>query len=255
MLTLLLGTCEERSYPPRRLSGRGLRGYAAATCLCAASSLTLARNSVLSILPWKIGTPSSMHFSMTSRRSMPASRASSVGVRWIAIRTSPPGEVCARGRQGSGFTGCPQCQPAQSDLNVRSDRVGDLHERVLDPEALGQQIAERADAERLRGVVARGHEVQAELAGLGRDVLARLAGQEGVQALGGGLVQRVGGGAGDDADRPDALRAGAEHERLPVRRLAHARAQVIASDAVASERAGAADRRALVAPERLVALA
>src|SRR3954469_1427398 len=133
MLTLLLGTCEERSYPPRRLSGRGLRGYAAATCLCAASSLTLAKNSVLSILPWKIGTPSSMHFSMTSRRSMPASRASSVGVRWIAISTSPPGEVCHVSCHGSAFTGCPQRQPPQSLLNTRSDRVGEIHEHVLDP--------------------------------------------------------------------------------------------------------------------------
>ena len=31
--------------------------------------------------PWKIGTPNSMHFEMTSLRSSPVSRASSVGVR------------------------------------------------------------------------------------------------------------------------------------------------------------------------------
>ena len=54
-------------------------------CCGALCSLTLARKRVLSILPWKMGTPISMHFSMTSRRSIPDSRASSVGVRWIAI--------------------------------------------------------------------------------------------------------------------------------------------------------------------------
>src|SRR5687767_13222467 len=100
----------------------------------------LARNRVLSMRPWKMGTPSSMHFSMTSRRSMPASRASSVGVRWIAISTSPPGEVCHVGRHGSAFTGCPQCQLAQYELNNRLDRVFELHERVLDPEPLGEQV-------------------------------------------------------------------------------------------------------------------
>src|SRR5437764_13212416 len=35
--------------------------------------------------PLKIGTPNSMHLAITSRRSRPASRASSVGVRWMAI--------------------------------------------------------------------------------------------------------------------------------------------------------------------------
>src|SRR3954454_6970994 len=98
-----------------------------------------ARKRVLSILPWKIGTPSSMHFSITSRRSMPASRASSVGVRWIAISTSPPGEVCHVGCHGSGFTGCPQRLSAQSLLNKRSDRVGQVDEHVFDPEAPGEQ--------------------------------------------------------------------------------------------------------------------
>src|ERR1700742_255213 len=71
-----------------------LQPQAVATCLDVAISDTFAMNSVLSILPWKIGTPSSMHFSMTSRRSIPASRASSVGVRWIAIDAIPPDEVC-----------------------------------------------------------------------------------------------------------------------------------------------------------------
>src|SRR3954453_20788156 len=119
-----------------------------------------------------------MHFSMTSRRSMPASRASSVGVRWIAISAMPPGEVCHVERHGSAFTGCPQCQPAQCRLNIRLDRIRQIDMDVVDPEALREQVAERLDAGRLGGVVAGGDEVDAQLAGLGGDVLARLAGEE-----------------------------------------------------------------------------
>ena len=52
-----------------------------AACGDLVASPRLATKRVLSILPWKIGTPISMHFSITSRRSRPASRASSVGVR------------------------------------------------------------------------------------------------------------------------------------------------------------------------------
>src|SRR3954454_22695038 len=156
-----------------------------------------ARKSVLSIRPWKIGTPSSMHFSMTSRRSMPASRASSVGVRWIAISTSPPGEVCHVECHGSAFTGCLQRPPGQRDLNIRSDRVGEIDEDVLQAEALGEQIPERADPEGLGRVMAGGEEPHAEFSGLSGDVLARLAGQEGIQTGAGGLVQRVRGGARD----------------------------------------------------------
>src|SRR3954454_8298699 len=132
-------------------------GQAAATC-AELSCSTLAKKSVLSILPWKIGTPSSMHFSMTSRRSMFASRASSVGVRWFAISTSPPGEVCHVKGHGSAFTGRPQRGSCQSELNIRSDRVGKVGEHVLDSETLGQQIAERADPEGFRCIVACGHE-------------------------------------------------------------------------------------------------
>src|SRR3954464_8788116 len=51
-------------------------------------------NKVLSIRPSKIGTPICMHFVITSRRCIPASRANSVGVKWIAIR-SPPAVVCS----------------------------------------------------------------------------------------------------------------------------------------------------------------
>ena len=56
------------------LHGLNACGWAPACC-------TEARNRLLSMRPWKIGTPSSTHFVMTSLRSSPASRASSVGVR------------------------------------------------------------------------------------------------------------------------------------------------------------------------------
>src|SRR5581483_7354173 len=49
------------------------------------SSRRLDRKRVLSIRPLKIGTPSSRHLAITSLRSSPDSRASSVGVRWLGI--------------------------------------------------------------------------------------------------------------------------------------------------------------------------
>ena len=55
--------------------------YAGCGCALAEGSWRLERKRVLSIRPLKIGTPSSKHLSMTARRSNPASRASSVGVR------------------------------------------------------------------------------------------------------------------------------------------------------------------------------
>jgi hypothetical protein len=55
-----------------------------------------------------------MHFSMTSRRSIPASRASSVGVRWIAIVQVPPVRFATL-RQGSATGGRHQ----QQLLNTR----------------------------------------------------------------------------------------------------------------------------------------
>src|SRR3954454_5721710 len=138
-------------------------------------------NRVLSMRPWKIGTPISMHFSMTSRRSMPASRASSVGVRWIAIRPMPPVR----------FATWPATVARETDVinnnsSIRAkhwplDGVRDVDPDVLDPEPLGQPVAQRADAERLRRVVAGGDEVDARLARVGHRVLARLAGQQRVE--------------------------------------------------------------------------
>ena len=63
----------------RRGTARPWRYSLTSSRSCSASRLV--RKSDLSILPWKIGTPISMHLEITSRRSSPASRASSVGVR------------------------------------------------------------------------------------------------------------------------------------------------------------------------------
>src|ERR1044071_7555954 len=131
-----------------------------------------------------------MHFSMTSRRSIPASRASSVGVRWIAIVQVPPvrfatwpGTVARlsdvinnkssiRPKHSAGSRG-------KTDLpGSASDRIRDVDPHVLDAEPARQPVTERADPERLGRVVARGDEVDAGLAGERHDVLARLAGEE-----------------------------------------------------------------------------
>ena len=61
--------------------GDAARMALTAACGDGVAAPRLARKSVLSMRPWKIGTPSSMHFEITSRRSSPDSRASSVGVR------------------------------------------------------------------------------------------------------------------------------------------------------------------------------
>src|SRR5215207_10492059 len=63
-----------------------------------------------------------------------------------------------------------------------SDGVRDVSEHVAHAEALGDELAEAPDPERLRGVVAGGDEVDAALARLRHHVLLRLAGEEGVEA-------------------------------------------------------------------------
>src|SRR3954463_16807129 len=69
---------------------------------------------------------------------------------------------------------------AMCEKPTRSDGVWDVDEDVAEAEALGQEVAETADAERLGGVVAGGEEVDAGLAGAGHHPLGRLAGEEGV---------------------------------------------------------------------------
>src|SRR6188472_273312 len=103
------------------------------------ASPRLAMKRVLSILPWKIGTPSSMHFEITSLRSRPVSRASSVGVRWFAIGAgSSLMWVCdCASSQYSACGGRPQAGRVANSLNgVRHVDVD-----VADPEAAGDEVA------------------------------------------------------------------------------------------------------------------
>src|SRR5215217_6837588 len=158
----------------------------------AACSERLARNKVLSMRPWKMGTPISMHFSITSRRSKPASRASSVGVRWIAIGLATSRAVCHVHRKVAKL---PDALNRIYSIwgkhrgGPRSDRVRDVDPEVLDTEALGEPVAQAVDPERLGRVVAGGDEVDARLARVRHDVLLRLAGDEGVVALGDRAVE------------------------------------------------------------------
>src|SRR3954453_19258443 len=79
-----------RGGEPKLYEDAGRQALARVRCWDAFIEL---RNSVLSIRPWNIGTPSSMHLEITSLRCIPASRASSVGVRWIAMNFPPVVDV------------------------------------------------------------------------------------------------------------------------------------------------------------------
>src|SRR3954452_22156249 len=111
--------------------------------------------SVLSIRPWKIGTPISIHREMTSLRCMPASRPSSVGVRWIAMYLCPPRRLRSVYLRVSvvsvGASNTPQF--------AGSDRVRNLHELVLEAELAGEQLPDPAYAEGLGRVMAARDEV------------------------------------------------------------------------------------------------
>ena len=72
---LSAGAMRLRPWRPAR------RACGAAGDIASGSSRRLERKRVLSIRPLKIGTPNSTHLTITSRRSNPDSRASSVGVR------------------------------------------------------------------------------------------------------------------------------------------------------------------------------
>src|SRR4051812_26049238 len=84
---------------------------------------------VLSIRPWKIGTPSSMHLRMTSRRCIPASRPSSVGVRWIAIDCSSSSLAALAWNVAvspDGATGFPQFATSRVEIRCGGDGVRPL---------------------------------------------------------------------------------------------------------------------------------
>src|SRR5215216_2423959 len=99
--------------------------------------------------PLKIGTPISRHLEITSWRFMCCSSASSVGVRWTA--TNPSCVVCALLEFYRARATCQTNLPVFAAFRARGrrlDRVRHVDERVLEPEVLGDQLAEPADAER-----------------------------------------------------------------------------------------------------------
>src|SRR2546421_3518453 len=92
------------------------------------------RKRVLSMRPLKIGTPTSMHLAITSRRFMFTSSASSVGVKWLATSNSPSLENCRV-----------PCISLGTDVSTKkaeiagwnrlaklSDRVGNVDEFLVD---------------------------------------------------------------------------------------------------------------------------
>src|SRR4051794_10514957 len=152
--------------------------------------------SVLSIRPWKIGTPISIHREMTSLRCIPASRPSSVGVRWIAMYLHPPRRFTERvlrvSRVPVGATKSPQ--------NAASNRVRRGDEAVFDAEPVRHELSEPPYAERLGGVVARCDEVRAALECVRHHVLGGLSGEECVEAERDRLAEARGRRAGHDSD-------------------------------------------------------
>src|SRR2546423_10779737 len=82
-----------------------------------------------------------------------------------------------------------------------SDGIRKVDELVGDAEAVGHDLPEPADSERLGRVVARRDEVDSGLARLPGDALGRLAGEECVERALCRLRQAVAGAARDDAER------------------------------------------------------
>ena len=85
---------------------------------------------------------------------------------------------------------------------------------VFDPKSLGYELTHTPDPEHLGGVVAASYEVQPVLAGVGHDVLGRLACQEGIQPSRDRLVEVPRRATGDDSDAVHELRAGVPYEGL-----------------------------------------
>src|SRR5262249_38918197 len=103
---------------------------------------------------------------------------------------------------------------------------GELHgvrkvdELPLEVELLRQAFRQRLDPDSLRRVMARGDEMDSELARGVQAGLGRLAGQEQVVALAGGVGEIAGGSARDHGRTLDALRSVCEHDRVATQLLA-----------------------------------
>src|SRR5919204_5815412 len=100
------------------------------------------------------------------------------------------------------------------DLGRRLDGVRHLDELMLEPESIGDDLAEPAYSERLGRVVAGGDEVDPSLAGIAHRLLGRLTGYQRVQPERRRLLERARPGAADDPDAADRVRPGVEDERL-----------------------------------------
>src|SRR5256714_14749691 len=193
-----------------------------------------------------------MHFTITSRRCIPASRANSVGVRWIAMefvslrrRSSWLILTAQAGRRNMQRAKCavwPSYRRMCSAFCPRSDRIRHIYELVAYPEALGQHLPEAPDAEGLGRVVPAGDQRDAGLAGVGHRRLLGLAGDERVEARRGCIADVRPAAAGDDPDGRDPAPVPLQHERLPPRPLRAARGELLQREQLArlSDEAGVA---------------
>src|SRR5688500_16053008 len=147
---------------------------------------------------------------------MHASLAAELGGRQVDRHVLlPPRRFAERVPEGTGCIG--RCKPNSAYCGL--DRVGHLDEAVLHAELVRQELAEAADAEALRGVMAGRDEVSAALARVSHYVLSRLAGEERVEAPRDRLVEHGVGRSGHDADALDELRPRVPRERLLPERL------------------------------------
>src|ERR1700754_2980028 len=111
---------------------------------------------------------------------------------------------------------------------------------------LGDEVAEAADPEGLGRPVTGREEVDPELARVGQRGFGRLAGEEGVEAERGGLVQGLCPAAGNDADRLDRARPAREvDDVVALEDLRAARDQLVGAERLVrapgpAERAAAA---------------
>src|SRR3954453_19333754 len=174
----------------------------------APSASSCAWNSVFSILPWEIGTPSSTQGRIPSCLSIPSSFESSSGVRWFAMTLLPEQQKSPSARRASRARsklprvvgGTQEVRPPRSSISLNVlpaadggktaaisrgthlDGILDLEVLPLQGEAGGEMLGKRLDAEPLGRMVPRRDEGDPELARGVEARLLRLARQEQVVA-------------------------------------------------------------------------